>query len=127
LLGFGSGRSISHSLLFVVLSFLIIYFISRKNKAISIPFIIGVISHLFLDLPEVPFFYPFIQYNYEILEEPFWFWITNFFNNPVVFSTEVIGLIVFVYIIFNNRLFKLKDVVDFLVIKNNKRVILNTE
>ncbi|MFX0057498.1 MAG: metal-dependent hydrolase [Candidatus Hodarchaeota archaeon] len=124
-LGLSSGRSISHSILFTVLSFLVIYAISKGNKAISISFLIGIISHLLLDLPEVPFFYPFIQYDYEILEEPFWYWLTNFFSNPIVFTTEILGIAILVFIFFKNKLYNLKAISNFLLKKNNTEVILS--
>jgi len=124
-LGLGSGRSISHSLLFTGLSFLVIYIISRGNKAISISFLIGIISHLLLDLPEVPFFYPFIQYDYEILEDPFWFWLINFFSNPIVFTTEIMGIIILAFIFFNNKLYNLKKMANFILKNSNKKDILN--
>lgn len=124
-LGLGSGRSISHSLLFIGLSFLVIYIVSRGNKAISISFLIGIISHLLLDLPEVPFFYPFIQYDYEILEDPFWFWLINFFSNPIVFTTEIIGIIILAFIFFNNKLYNLKKMANFILKNSNKKDILN--
>jgi len=124
-LGLGSGRSISHSLLFTGLSFLVRYIISRGNKAISISFLIGIISHLLLDLPEVPFFYPFIQYDYEILEDPFWFWLINFFSNPIVFTTEIMGIIILAFIFFNNKLYNLKKMANFILKNSNKKDILN--
>ena len=124
-LGLGSGRSISHSLLFTGLSFLVIYIISRGNKAISISFLIGIISHLLLDLPEVPFFYPFIQYDYEILEDPFWFWLINFFSNPIGFTTEIMGIIILAFIFFNNKLYNLKKMANFILKNSNKKDILN--
>lgn len=126
-LGFGSGRSISHSILFTILSFLGLYIVSRGNKAISISFLIGVVSHLLLDLPEVPFFYPFIQYDYEILDDPFWYWLTNFFKNPIVFTTEIIGIIILLFILINNKLYNLKEIVNYIIKKNNKEVILSKD
>lgn len=104
-----------------------VYLISGKNKAISIPFLIGVISHLLLDLPEVPFFYPFIQYDYEIIEDPFWYWLTNFFRNPVVLTTEIIGIIILLFILIRNKLYNLKEIVNYIIKNNNKQVTLSND
>ena len=53
-----SGRGISHTLLFVVVSFIIVHLLVKRNYFISFPFLIGTLSHLILDLPEIPLFFP---------------------------------------------------------------------
>jgi len=59
----GSGRGISHSLLFILASCVILIFLlkslyknnnNNKNNIIVLSYIIGISSHLIIDLPEVP-------------------------------------------------------------------------
>ena len=61
--GIGSGRHYFHSLLFVFLTFCILYLFTKGNKEVSVPFLIGMLFHILLDLPDVPIFYPFIKYG----------------------------------------------------------------
>ncbi|MFW9902060.1 MAG: metal-dependent hydrolase, partial [Candidatus Thorarchaeota archaeon] len=64
LLNLADGRLLSHNLLFVIVSFLIVHLFTKGNKYVSLPFLIGISSHIILDLPFVPLFYPFISYNF---------------------------------------------------------------
>ncbi|MFX1313393.1 MAG: metal-dependent hydrolase [Promethearchaeota archaeon] len=114
LLGIGSGRFISHSLLFVIISFLIVFLISNRKLEISIPFLVGMSFHLILDLPNIPLFYPFIEYHFVIVKLPFFYWITTLFTNPIVLSTEIIGIIILIFIIIYNKLYHIEDIKNYL-------------
>lgn len=114
LLGFGNGRFLSHNLLFVVISFLIVHFFSRKNKSISFPFFMGLIFHLLLDLPSVPLLYPFINYDFGVVEEPLLFWISRLWTDPLVMITEGIGVLFIIYILFKNKLYHIDLISDYL-------------
>ncbi|MFX1502575.1 MAG: metal-dependent hydrolase [Promethearchaeota archaeon] len=128
LLGFGNGRFFSHNLLFVVISFLIVHFFSKKNKSISFPFFIGLIFHLILDLPNVPFFYPFINYDFGVVEEPLLFWIRQLWTEPLVMITEGFGVLFIIYILIKNKLYYIDLISDYLkgvnqtIIKSSKEV-----
>ncbi|GAH08840.1 unnamed protein product, partial [marine sediment metagenome] len=74
-LGLSSGRETFHSLFFIILSFLILFLISKRNVSISFSFFIGTLFHLILDLPDIPLFFPFISYSYEPLIDPIAKWI----------------------------------------------------
>ena len=121
-LGIGSGRGISHTLLFVGVSFIIVHFSFHRKKSISIPFLIGIVSHLVLDLPEVPLFYPFINYDFIYLDDPFGFWLYALFNEPVVYITEGLGLAILVFIIITNRLFNIKAIIAYLKFNKSKQL-----
>lgn len=81
---------------------------------ISFTFLLGLTSHLILDLPEVPLFYPFIAYEFIVVEEPIGLWLYKLFNDPRVYLTEIAGILILIFILINNRLFNRKDLVRFL-------------
>lgn len=110
----GFGRGISHTIFFVLLSFVILHLIVKRKMNISFMFLLGLTSHLILDLPEVPLFYPFIAYEFIVVEEPIGLWLYNLFNDPRVYLTEIAGILILIFILINNRLFNRKDLVRFL-------------
>ena len=77
-------------------------------------FLLGLTFHLILDLPEVPLFYPFIAYEFIVVEEPIGLWFYKLFNDPRVYLTEITGVLILTFILINNRLFNPKDLVRFL-------------
>jgi hypothetical protein len=113
-LNLGSGRGISHTILFIVLSFIILHIATKGKSYISLPFLIGMVIHLVLDLPEVPLFFPFITYDFTIIEDPLWYWIYKLFNDPLVYLTEIGGILIFIFILVGNKLFSVKDIWDYL-------------
>ncbi|NVM34758.1 MAG: metal-dependent hydrolase [Candidatus Lokiarchaeota archaeon] len=114
LLGLGNGRFLSHNLLFMTISFLIVYFSSKRNKNISFPFLAGLIFHLILDIPYVPLFYPFISYEFHYLEEPLLYWLRKLWTDPFVFITEITGLLIMLFILIKNKLYHKKEISDYL-------------
>ncbi|MFW9999104.1 MAG: metal-dependent hydrolase [Candidatus Hodarchaeota archaeon] len=112
--GLGNGRNISHNLFFIILSFLILHFSIKRKTSISFPFLIGLIFHIILDLPEVPLFYPFIPYEFPYIDNPILFWFNKLWTDPLVFITEFIGLFFIVFIIINNKLYHTKDIRNYL-------------
>jgi len=84
LLGLGTGRLISHNLIFILIAFLILFIFTKRNMRISVPFLAGMSIHLILDFPQVPLFYPFISYDFLFLEEPLFFWFSQLFTDPVL-------------------------------------------
>ncbi len=124
-MGIGSGRGISHTLLFVLISFIIVHLAVRGKKSISIPFLIGLLFHLVLDLPEVPLFYPFIDYDFIYIDDPFGLWLYVLFNEPIVSISEGIGLVILIFIIIQNRLFNIKNIITYLKFNQYKQLGLN--
>ncbi|MFW9952579.1 MAG: metal-dependent hydrolase, partial [Candidatus Thorarchaeota archaeon] len=110
----GFGRGFSHTILFSLICVVIIYFIVKKKTSIAIPFFLGLILHLILDLPEVPLFYPFIAYDFLVVEDPLGLWLYKLFNDPGVYWTEIAGILILTFISINNRLFNWKNLVRFL-------------
>jgi len=126
-LGLGSGRYFFHSLLFIFLSFFILFLITKGNKEISFPFLIGMIFHLLLDLPGIPIFYPFIEYDFVVTDDPIPLWINTLLTNPIVQATEIIGGICLIFIIINNRLYKSEDFIKYLKTSPLFTPLLKTE
>ena len=62
-LSLGTGRGISHTLIFLLSSTLILYLISKRNIIMTLSFLYGISFHFILDLPEVPLFYPLVYYD----------------------------------------------------------------
>ncbi|NVM44905.1 MAG: metal-dependent hydrolase [Candidatus Lokiarchaeota archaeon] len=110
----GSGRGISHTILFILISFMILHLIVKKKTDISVLFLLGMVFHLILDLPEVPLFFPFISYEFILIEVPLELWLYTLFNDPTVYLTEIAGFLILIFILINNRLFNRKDIVNFL-------------
>ncbi len=113
-LNLGSGRGISHTILFILISFVILHFITKGRKSISIPFLVGMVVHLILDLPEVPLFYPFFMYEFIIIDDPFGLWLHTLLNNPVVYLTEITGILIFIFVLINNKLYNIKEITNYL-------------
>ena len=110
----GSGRDYFHSIFFLFLCFGILFFITRGNKSISLSFFIGTMFHLLLDLPAIPLFYPFIEYDKLIVKDPIPLWINTLLTDPVVQLTEIAGGIIFIFILVNNRLYTPRDIFKYL-------------
>ena len=112
--GLGSGRHYFHSLLFVFLSFCILFLITKGNKEVSVPFLIGMLFHLLLDLPGIPIFYPFIEYEVVVVDDPIPQWINTLLTDPIVQATEIIGATFLVFIFFNKKLYKSEELIKYL-------------
>lgn len=110
----GSGRGYAHTLLFVLISFIILFLVSKGNKPIALPFLIGCLFHLLLDMPYIPIFYPFVFYEFIELDNPIEFWLDALFTNPIIITTEIIGGIIFVFIVLNNKLYRISAIVNYL-------------
>ena len=125
LLGLANGRFFSHNLLFTIISFLIVFLVSKRNLEISLPFLAGMVLHLLLDLPYVPLFYPFITYKYIIVEEPLLYWFNALFTNPIVLSTEIIGIAILIFILIHNKLYHVEDIKNYL--KGSSQITIKNE
>ncbi|MBD3255415.1 MAG: hypothetical protein GF383_09995 [Candidatus Lokiarchaeota archaeon] len=111
-----SGRAYFHSLLFVILSFFVLFALTKGNKPISFSFLLGVVSHLLLDLPDIPLFYPFIAYDMDYTHDPFPAWINTLLTNLIVQITEITGALMIVYIIYKNELYSMEAIVHYLTL-----------
>ncbi len=113
-LNLGFGRGISHTILFILLSFIILHIATKRKSFISLPFLIGMVTHLALDLPEVPLFFPFIEYDFLMIEDPLSYWFYKLFNDPFIYLTEIGGILILLLILIGNKLFSLKMLWDYL-------------
>ncbi|TXT61670.1 MAG: conserved membrane protein of unknown function [Promethearchaeota archaeon] len=124
LLGWGSGRGISHSLLFLIISTSIVFLGEAvqgrksflRDNIITISYLTGITIHLLLDIPEVPLFYPFIPYPYSVEGDLILMWLENLFLDPFNLFSELFGIMVIVFIIYKNKLYHFKDLWDYITI-----------
>ena len=112
--GLGAGRGISHSLLFIAISFVVLHLIIKGDTSVSVSFLVGCIFHLILDLPGVPFFYPFVSYDFLYTKKPVETWTYTLFHNPLVYTTEIIGLCILVLILVYNKLYTIPALINYL-------------
>lgn len=113
-LGLGSGRGLSHTLLFVVVVYVTILLLFKGKTTIPNSLAIGILFHLLLDLPEIPLFYPFINYQFIYLEDPFSDWLFTLFNDPIVQITEILGILFLIIIIIHNKLYGIRKIVTYI-------------
>ncbi len=86
---FGFGRHVGHSLLFFFLVSLTSFILFRKRAYIWISVIFGWFMHILLDVTGfIPWFYPFINYNFEKSSGNFWYYLVS---NPTTYINEIIG------------------------------------
>ena len=96
-----SGRGIAHTPIFLILLCFFIFFLTR-NKWISLSLGFGMVFHLLLDIPGVPWFWPIIPLeNYEF---PFDSWIYTLLHDPLIISTEIISLVGIVGIVISHKI-----------------------
>lgn len=97
------SRAYGHSPLFLLALVGIIYFIS-PNRAWANSIGLGLGIHLLLDIPYLPYFYPFLEYGFgthENLVGDIWFILTH---NPLILGTEICGVMIIVGIVLKYRL-----------------------
>lgn len=86
----GFGRHIGHSLLFNLLISIAVFLVFRKRKRFYLGFILGWQMHILLDVGGfIPWFYPFIQYDFQPRIQTFW----EMLSQPSVYINEIIGLL----------------------------------
>ncbi len=118
-LNLGSGRDLSHTLIFNAILFLLLLIIFR-DLSISSSYFIGAMSHLFLDMPYVPILSPFLEYEVINVEDPIRIWLNTLMTNPIVIITEIIGIVGLIYIVIRNKLYKYKKLYKFLFENSDK-------
>jgi membrane-bound metal-dependent hydrolase YbcI (DUF457 family) len=112
-LGLGSGRGFSHTLLFVAVFYAISFLLFKRKTIIPNSLAIGILFHLLLDLPEIPLFFPFINYQFIYLEDPLGGWLFSLLNEPIVQITEALGILILITIVFHHKLFGLRKIFYF--------------
>lgn len=113
-LGISSGRGYFHTIVFVLISSLLVYITTRRNKVIAFSYFAGSFIHLLLDLPDIPIFFPFISYQFYYLDDPLRSWLTELLNQPIIYITELIGLVILSFIVINNKLYTISQFKAFL-------------
>jgi inner membrane protein len=118
LFNIGSGRSISHTLLFLLIFTLLglILYAARKWKRILV-LAAGILAHLILDsmwLNPHTFFWPFFGSHFSAGDPSEWLsrWWSLLVGDPIVLICEAIGFLVIAY--FGYFLFKQRKLTVFL-------------
>ncbi|QEE15479.1 metal-dependent hydrolase [Promethearchaeum syntrophicum] len=96
-----SGRGIAHTPIFLFSLSILIYFLTQ-NKWISLSIGFGMVFHLILDIPDLPWFWPFNPL--EPYSPPFDSWIDTLLHNPLIISTEIISLVGLSWILISNKI-----------------------
>ena len=126
ILGLSSGKGIFHTVLFAFIAFLVVYVVTKGNLSISIPILIGILMHLPLDEPQVPYFWPFFSLEFvEISENPIAVWLSRAsLTYLFIIITEIVGGIILLFIIVHNKLYSFSKLIDYLktnpIIQDNK-------
>jgi len=97
------SRAYGHSPLCLLAIVGLIYLII-PNRAIANSLGLGLGIHLLLDMPYLPYLYPFVDYGFgthENLVGDIWYILTH---NPLILGTEICGIIILVGIVLNYRL-----------------------
>ncbi len=97
-----TGRSWAHNLLFVALAG--IPFLLARKYPIANGVWLGALIHLVLDIPSVPWLFPFISYDLWGANPPeytggFWDYFLYGLTNPTTLITEIGGIICLVWLI----------------------------
>ncbi len=132
-MGLSSGKGIFHTLLFAIIAFLIIHAATKGNLSISIPFLIGILIHLPLDEPQVPYFWPFFSLEFVVISEnPIAVWASRAsLTYLFIIITEIVGGIILLFIIVHNKLYSVSKLIDYLktnpIIQDNKGELLKAQ
>ncbi len=110
-----TGRSCAHNLLFMVLAGLPFLLARRVPLAYSVW--LGGLIHLVLDIPAVPWFFPFISYDLwgavPDYAGGFWEYFVIGLTQPVTFVTEIGGLVCPAWLIWRYKLLSKKGWISF--------------
>ncbi|MHA1519863.1 MAG: metal-dependent hydrolase [Promethearchaeota archaeon] len=116
-----SGRGIAHApLLWVFL--LIILYLLKFNQSIIFSVGFGIGCHILLDIPYIPWFWPFLEYDklHSSLED----WWVVLITNPLVYITEIISLVGIAIILKLERVIFQKKLID---VPHLKEFLFQTE
>ncbi|MFX0113023.1 MAG: metal-dependent hydrolase [Candidatus Hodarchaeota archaeon] len=91
---FASGRSLSHTLVFCTICS-VIFFLFQSRKA-GISFFLGAVSHLILDIPGVPWFWPITPSEFAKTESALM--NLEWLFNPITLTFELLGLGLLVFL-----------------------------
>lgn len=111
-----TGRFIGHTLFLGIIFSLIVHLILRK-KIISASLLFGYWFHLFEDVMGfVPWFYPFVNYDFSA-------YTFGPIFTPFNIASEVVGIVMVIYIYRTNPQFRNSITNNFKVITNKKKIL----
>jgi hypothetical protein len=98
-----SGRGFGHTPFYLLLLFISLSQLT-KNRTIISSLAVGSFFHLLLDIPAVPWFAPFVDYDFGLLADPLQGWWITLLTNPLVQITELVGFIGLIGIVLYHKL-----------------------
>jgi len=90
----------------------------NEPKYIAKSFTIGCFIHLLLDLPNLPWLYPFKEYDFGYVDDKLNLWWNTLFADPTVSITESIGLIGLIVLAYINKIIFHEKILDINNLKN---------
>jgi membrane-bound metal-dependent hydrolase YbcI (DUF457 family) len=110
-----TGRFIGHTLFLCIIFSLITYLVFRK-KLLSISLFFGFMLHLLEDATKfVPWFYPFVNYNFSAYN------LGPVFT-PFNIASEIVGIIMLIYVYQTNSHFRNSITDNFKLIINKRKI-----
>ncbi|OLS14608.1 MAG: hypothetical protein RBG13Loki_1800 [Promethearchaeota archaeon CR_4] len=118
-----TGRDWAHNVFFVAL--VGVPFLVTRKFPLAESMWLGGLIHLVLDIPEVPWFFPFVSYDFPFPEyRGFWEYFIIGLTQPLTLGTELGGLTCMVWLIVKYRLFSRPGLTGFL--KNTSAIKIET-
>lgn len=100
----GNGRFLGHAPFLYLIAFGLILFTFQK-KYIVYSLFFGIAFHLILDIPNIPILWPFISYDFQPHDAYISNWLISLLTDPLIVSTEIIGLFIIILIGMKNHVF----------------------
>ncbi len=122
-----SGRSWAHNLFFLAVMGIPFLLAGRYSLARSMW--LGIFLHLLLDIPSVPWLFPFVDYDLWAWISPeysggFWDWILHGITNPITLVTEIGGTACLFWLISRYKLLSKQGLTTFF--SNNSSIKIET-
>lgn len=89
-----SGRGFAHTPFYMAILMILLLFITRRRNIVG-ALSFGILCHLLLDIPYIPWLAPFVEYDFGYLEDPLAGWWYTLTHNRLIQITEIISLVSF--------------------------------
>ena len=119
-----SGRDYGHSPLLLYSVFIILFIFNRfltptyqdliEKWLFSIG--LGVMFHIILDIPYIPWFWPFVDYHFQFEMDHLGRWFEQLFTDPFIISTELFGLFGLLYLAVKYKIYKKDNLLVYLFV-----------
>jgi hypothetical protein len=109
-----NGRLFSHTLAFLFIFIIIYYLIFREKWWIfSFPIMTHQVFDFMWSEPET-WYWPYYGWSFDVLDKDVWdYWWQELTSDPVIFTTEIFGVIVIIAFILYLKLFRKENLIQF--------------